>query len=273
MRGANRFLQSLSAVAITVAPALGGGVNPWADSVVSFNPGVNPIPGYSTASVVLGSPERYTGEGGFPNVVSIFNPPYLPEEILSVGEGGSLVVQFDEPITNDPSHRFGVDLLIFGNTFFADFVPSDGLIDSGLPLYGDDPLEISVSADGVNFVSLGAFTQGLFPTQGYSDSGPYDGAPGAQLANFQRPVDPSLAISDFVGLTYDHALALYDGSGGGLPVDIAASGLNAVSFVRIDVPELMDAQFSIEIDAFASVPEPAPLASIGLIACAFRRKR
>ena len=49
--------------------------DPFADSVLAYDAGSNPAPGYTDPSSALGSPERFTGERVFPGVVSPFNPP------------------------------------------------------------------------------------------------------------------------------------------------------------------------------------------------------
>src|SRR5262249_17490178 len=87
-------------------------------------------------------------------------------------------------------------------------------------------------------------------------------------SNFLRPVNPSLTLADFNGLSYAQSLALYDGSGGGTPIDIGPTGLASVSLVRISLPDDGNPGTSLrgEIHAFASVPEPA---GIALIPCSF----
>jgi outer membrane protein assembly factor BamB len=249
--------------------------DPWADRVVAFESGTTPTPGYDDSQTVIGSPERFTGEGVYPGVVSIFNPPWGTDEIVSIGEGGYLVVEFDEPILEDPDHPFGVDLIIFGNGGFVDEDWPNGRIGSPPAMFGTDDMLVSISTDGEEFVELGLFAEGLFPAQGYLDSGPYDGTPGMLLTDLTLPVDPALTLADFAGLTYAEALALYDGSGGGTPIDIAASGLEEVRLVRIDVLDdgNPDTELNAEIDAFAAVPEPGAALLLGclMVVCALRR--
>jgi hypothetical protein len=75
---------------------------------------------------------------------------------------------------------------------------------------------IEISADGEKWhVIPGIVADGLYPTIGFLDSGPYDQTPGEVPSDFTRPVDPSLSLSDFMGLSNDDVIALYDGSGGG----------------------------------------------------------
>src|SRR5262245_19793021 len=65
----------------------------YAAAVVSYNAGATPAAGFITPAASLGSPERLTGEGSFPGVVSPFNPPFLASEIVSVGEGGQITLR------------------------------------------------------------------------------------------------------------------------------------------------------------------------------------
>src|SRR5438552_14156984 len=88
------------------------GDDPFADSVVEYNPGTGASPAYMNPLTALGSPERFTGEGIFPSVVSAFSPPFGTDEIVSIGAGGHLTVHFNSPITNDPNNLYGIDLLI-----------------------------------------------------------------------------------------------------------------------------------------------------------------
>ncbi|MCH7848581.1 MAG: hypothetical protein IIB53_09495, partial [Planctomycetes bacterium] len=231
-----RMVAAIGAIMIILSPVLAdpGGDDPYADEWIAYDPGENAAKGYTNPDVVLGSPERFTGElAGFPGVVSIFNSPFGTDEIVSIGEGGFLTLAFDEPITNDPAHRFGVDFIIFGNAFFLDADWPNGRIGDPAILAAEGPLRVSVSSDGVDFTSLGDVMEGLFPTQGYLDSGPYDVTRGNVPSDFTRPVDPALSLEDFAGLTFPQVLDLYQGSGGGIPIDIAASGLEAVRCILI----------------------------------------
>ena len=140
-------------------------------------------------------------------------------------------------------------------------------------MFGLDSMRVAVSADGTHFVDLGEFTEGLFPAQGYLDSGPYDDHPGLVPSDFTLPLNPALSTADFAGLSFVEALALFDGSGGGTPIDIGAANLAEVRFVRISVPDDGNPEtfLNAEIDAFARVPEPA--GALGLIALALLRRR
>lgn len=256
----------LFAVLGCAAPALAGS---FASLVVSYNPGSTASSGYTTPGVALGSPERMTGElFGSPGVVSLFNSPFAPDEIVSIGEGGSLTVRFDEPIQDDASNLYGVDLILFGNAGFilGDFV--NQTITDPAALFGEDNALIEVSQNGIDFFPVPANADTLFPTQGYLDSGLFDEAPGSLPTDFFRPVNPALSLADFDGLTYAGALALYDGSGGGTPIDIGSTGLFEASYVRISVLDDGNTGTSLnaEMDAFARVPEPSAIVLLAVAA-------
>lgn len=238
--------------------------DPWADEVISYDPGVGAEEGYTNSQAALGEPERYTGEGSWPGAVTPFNPAWLPEEVVSIGGGGHLTVRFDEPIRDDPAHRYGVDFILFGNGSFGDADWPNGQV-SGL--WEEGPFSVSVSADGVNFVALpGEHHDAMFPAVGYLDLlDPYAVDPGIVPSNFTKPVDPALAYDDFHGADLSEILAIYDGSGGGLPLDIGVTGLSEVCYVRVDVSA---GATSPEFDAFVAVPEPASGLLLGVCLCA-----
>jgi hypothetical protein len=223
--------------------------DPWADTVVSFAAGVDGNPAYGDPTTTIGDPERFTGEGIFPGVVSPFNPAFGTDEIVSIGVGGALVVQFDEPVTDDPGNPFGIDLLVFGNAGFIDSAFPSGIVGG---MFGADGGVIEVSADGAAWVEItGVLADGPFPTLGYEDGGPYDAVPGTIETSFTRPVDPALSMGDLLGLDLDAVRQLYAGAGGGAGVDLAGTGLASISYVRISNPP--DGAGPLEIDAFSDV--------------------
>jgi len=248
------------------------GADPWADHVVSYTPGASADANYPDASSALGSPTRFTGVtspyGSFPGAVTPFNPAFGDGEIVSIGTGGSLTVSFDEPVRNDPANPFGIDLLVFGNSFFSD--PSFAPIAANLVAGGG---QIEVSSNGVAWhLASGVGADGLFPTIGYQDlSDPFGGPAGSVLTDFTRPVDPAF---DWHGKDLSQLIAGYGGSGGGAGVDIGALGLSEISYVRLSLAPGQTGH--IEIDALSDVAVPAPGGF--MIACAaglrmLRRRR
>jgi hypothetical protein len=238
---------------VLLAAATAHASDPWADSVVSYVEGAGVSSGYNTPATALGEPTRFTGVGAFPGAVTPFNPAFLGSELVSIGTGGHLIVRFDEPVIDDPSNPFGIDLLVFGNSGYEDAGFPAG-INAGL-FGGGEGGVIEVSADGSNwFTVTGVGADAEFPTLGYLDlTDPYATSPGTALSDFTRPVDPAL---NTLGMSFAQIVAAYGGSGGGAGVDLSSVGLAAISFVRITpgpgaaIPD---------IDGFADVsPVPAP---------------
>ncbi len=242
--------------------------NPLANSVVSYFPGSNPVPGYTDPNSALGDPTRYTGVGVFPSAVTPFNPPFLGSEVVSIGVGGSLTLRFDQPIANDPLNPYGVDLLIFGNAFYNDASYPSGIVD-GIVSAGRG--QVDVSMDGTNWFTVpGRPADAEFPTLGYTDlTDPYALSPGNVLSDFTRPVNPALNTA---GMTFAQLVAAYNGSGGGSGVDLASVGLPVIQFVRIVNPA--GSNTTVEIDAVtdvSSVPTPGACVVLGAAAHDARR--
>ncbi len=259
--------------------------DPWADNVVEYIPGtgisndfVTSTP-YDDATTAIGEPTRFTSDAAnFGGATTPLQAAFRNDEIVSIGNGGSLTISFDEPVTDDPNNPYGIDLLIFGNSFLSGnfFNPDFSFNPAGVagPLVSEGGV-VELSVDGVNFVTVPNFdADGLYPTYGYADLlDPFPTAAGNLPTDFTQPVDPAF---DVVGKTFAEVLVGYDGSGGGAGIDIGALGFSEISFVRISNPT--GATSVPEIDAFAdvaAVPEPTSLTLAGLMACAalLSRKR
>ncbi|MFQ5513181.1 MAG: hypothetical protein ACE5FG_01995 [Myxococcota bacterium] len=238
---------------------------PFAVDVRSYVEGRDTGPAFRDPNAALGAPAQETGFGD----VTPFNAPFTGAALVQIGPGGELVVHFDHRIEDDPRNPFGIDLLVFGNAFF--FNPDFTGPVLALDVFAEAG-DISVSQTGQAWIPIpGVSADGLFPTQGYTDSsGPFTDD-GRTPADFTRPVDPAL---DWLGRSFDEIVALYAGAGGGTGIDLAVTGLPWIQLVRISLPS--DAPGPVEIDAFADVaaPEPASvLLSVGLAALALRRFR
>lgn len=241
--------------------------DPYATTVLNYAQGSNAVSGYTNPATALGEPTRFTGVGVFPSAVTPFNPPFMASEVVSIGEGGSITLAFDHAISNDPSHFFGMDLLIFGNAFYIDSNWPAGTVGG---FFGGGGL-IEVSSDLDTWVPIpGTPALGQFPTLGYSDlTDPYATEPGSTPSDFTRPVDPSFNPT---GLSFAQLVAGYNGSGGGTGIDIAAAGLSSISYLRISNP--IGSGGAIAIDGVAAVAPTPGVAVVfaGMAALAVRQR-
>lgn len=258
---------AILACAALTTPVLAG---PFATSVLSYDAGSNAAAGYTDAATALGAAERFTGEGVFPSGVTPFNPAFGTDEIVSVGSGGHLTLGFDAAITNNAAHAYGIDLIVFSNAGFIDTSWSDadpandgsGAVGTNPGLFGaGGEATVQVSANGVDWFTAAVTTLDLFPTLGYSDfTSPTPGAPGLTETDFSRAIDPSLGLPDLAGMSFDQLIDLYDGSGGGIGIDIASTGLESAGYVRF----LNESGSAFEIDAVSVVPAPGALLALGM---------
>lgn len=204
--------------------------------------------GYTNALAALGEPSRVT-PGQFGGPVDPFSPPFLRDQLVSVGAGGSLTVRFAAPVPNDPTHPFGLDFLIFGNAGFVitnGNFSGGGITDGALFSANAGATRVWVSADNTNYFLLNPSrapgVDGYYPTDGTGD--------------FSLPVNPKFGAAHFSGRDLSNLRALYDGSGGGTGFDIGwaqdAAGkpvtLDRIQFVRVEV-----ISGASEIDAFSAV--------------------
>lgn len=228
----------------------------FADVVLSYNPGTGFSSGFTNTSTVLGAPT---------STATPFAPAFRNTQLLSIGAGGSVTVQFTSPIQHDSSHPYGLDFSIFGNSFFVE----SGTTANG-SIFGSAPgsTRVSVSQDGVNFYVL---NPALAPTVNYAF--PTDG-----IGDPSLPVNPTLMPSDFAGLDINGIRSLYNGSAGGSSYDIAwaqDSQGNSVDLSSIDYVEVDVLSGKAQIDSFSAVPEPSTFAFLapGLAVLALQFKK
>ncbi len=263
-----RSLSVLVGIAVVcVAPVQRASAAPFfASEVVSYDPGATAIAGYTTPSAALDMPDGVTGEGVYPGVVSMFNPPWMTDEIVSIGEGGHLTLKFAQSVPVAPGPQVGV----FTNVGLVDANYPNGVNTDPAQVFADKSALVEVSANGALWFSLGVVPLNI-PTSYYLNAGPYDGAAPAvpQVADFAKPFVGSL--SDFDGMTYAEALVLLDGSAGGTWLDLSAVGLGQVQYIRFSVAddgdELNDDHFEVFAAALVEsgvAPEPATGALLGL---------
>ena len=200
--------------------------------------------------------------------MSPFNPPFLSNEIVSVGESGQITLR----LSNYAIPQAGglPEIGVFESVGIADENYPNGQAGSPPFAFGPDSAVVEVSPDGINWISLGKLLFNL-PSNGYTDlSNPFSDVPGSALSDFQQPFVGSL--SSFDGLPYSHPtnvdmLDLLAGSGGGTWIDISSTGLAQVGYLRFSVPDDGTAtNQNFELDAVSishaalgapTVPEPS----------------
>ncbi|NIA21538.1 MAG: PEP-CTERM sorting domain-containing protein [Anaerolineaceae bacterium] len=248
--------------------------DPWADTVVSYNAG--DATDFTNSAAALGEPSRTTA--AWPSgteSVRMTVAPWQDSEVLKIGNGGHLVVAFNEAVQNDPLNPFGVDLLVFTNLALASSDwPANQTIGSPLFSFGGQIGQVYVSQDNATWYEV-TDPGTMFPTQGYLSPEADAWATGAAPTSYTLPVDPSLPLDIFAGLTLTQAQAIYGGSGGGMGVDLSnleggTVNLDWISYVKIEGP-------TNAVDGFAdvAVPEPATMTMLGagLAALVLRRRR
>ncbi|QEG33384.1 PEP-CTERM sorting domain-containing protein [Bythopirellula goksoeyrii] len=264
-------------LAMLVLAAPSNALAQHAVEVLSYDSGSTPASGFTSSSAALGIPERDTGEGVFPGEVTLFNPPWLDSEIVSIGEGGFLELRLSNYVLADPT---GPELGVFTNVGFIDVDFPNGQIGSPPGIFGADSAEVSVSEDGLTWFNLGEILFDL-PTQGYADTS------GTIPLDFQQPFTGVLA--DFAGLPFENAvnpdaLELLAGSGGGTWLDISGAPFSQIGYVRFAVADDLDSNTSLnfELDGVSistsamggPVPEPGTclLLAGALSMASFRRR-
>ncbi|MHC4122014.1 MAG: hypothetical protein ACYSSI_00440 [Planctomycetota bacterium] len=209
-------------------------------------------------------------------VVSVYSA-FRSFEVVTVGDGGELILKFNHPVEDDENNPYGIDLIIFGNAqqeamqYWLNGDPNLFMIQSSDMI--EEPGVVSVSQDGLNWYR---YTNGLYadtfaPTFGriYDPNNP-DKSIGswndfwAEPTNPTVPVDPLLTSGDTAGMTVAEMSQIYGSSAGGTGFDLDESSMDWILYVRIEGNESVTP----EIDAVADVSccgdykHPSPLGDI-----------
>lgn len=204
---------------------------------------------YSDPASVLGKPHALnSGWGSCPaGPVSMIEPSFGTDpltgatKIVTIAADQEIIVKFDHPVVNDENNPFGIDLIVFGNPMFIyggwANIPYTNPIQDPTGVFAE-AVTVSVSPDGENWYTYtdGPFADDLFPTQVVKmlPDGNFRDERGRFLENnFTLPVDPSLTVDDFGGITMYEADELYAGSGGGTGYDLTDSGFDSIQYVKL----------------------------------------
>ncbi|HEV2294998.1 MAG TPA: hypothetical protein VGR35_14180 [Tepidisphaeraceae bacterium] len=250
---------------------------------------------YSDTSRATGAPHPIVDEGQFYQAsLNPYNPHWETTQLTAIGRGGSITLQYAQPMVVGAGHEIGV--FTSASLGDADF---DGVVDSPVKTFAGDEYGaertavVEVAGPDGNFVSLGRV---IFdkPTNYYSNvPGPYvDPATFSGIvADFDKPFTADLSV--FEGKNFSQVIAALEGSAGGTWIDVPTdAGLTQISFVRFSdtmwrtadgsLVETRSSRFDASyvkpadlfIDAVAVVPEPgAAGAGVVLAAGALLRRR
>ncbi|MDB5174954.1 MAG: hypothetical protein JWN51_3727 [Phycisphaerales bacterium] len=200
-----------------------------ADQVVSYAAG-NARADYQIPAAALGNLSGDTGFGG----LNPFNPPFSHNDIVIVGEGGSLTLHLSN---NVPTN--GKNLGVYVNDGYTDTsAGGTGQTNAGPSGFSAFPNAIvSVSQDGNAWYALSQQPMS-FPvaTNYYTDtaiSGNFQ-ALGTQHASQSLPYLGT--AQQLANSSYDQIKAAFNGSAGGNWLDLKGVPLPAINYVRFDVP-------------------------------------
>ena len=226
-------LRSLAILASATAGAISwqpiGAAPVTADQAV-YSPGNAPA-NYQNPNAALGSLNGDTGFGG----LHPFNPAYSPNDIVQVGEGGSLTLHLSTPVAPN-----GFNLGVHSNVGLQDVsVDGSGLTDGTASNLGQvSRASVSVSQDGIHFVALNGGNPVTFsnPTNYYTDTPILNyfqtTLPGQAHASQSKPY---LGIAPFVSNTYEQIKTTLNQSAGGTWLDLRGTVPTAVNYVRFTV--------------------------------------
>lgn len=275
MRPSQIIIATLGLVVVINATA-----SPFATEIVRASGSFGPVP-YHDPNSVLGAPATsFRDSFGAVSRVKLVEAAYnvaptnsgllTTNLLLTIGAGDEIIARFDQPVPDDPAHPYGVDLLVFGNSFFTPNKFVNDSTDMGACVLSgaifSEPLKVSVSPGFTGQPGEVANDPDTWPWYRY-DNGPYADSAfpthaykwnrattnwTSDLMDFTKPVNPALqSVLSAGGLTAADGIDLYVGSGGGTGFDLRESGFAAIQYVKV---EGIDPYFSDgEIDAFASV--------------------
>ncbi len=183
--------------------------DPWADSVVAFSPG--PGAGFGEPYFpdnVLGPPD---------SMATPTSPSCSPRELLSLGTGGSIILEFVDNIIVD---KEGPDFTVFENPFYIGGDTTKSYAETGIVAVGQDGIKfVEFPYDPETFAGLA----GVTPTNGAADPTDPTGSGGDSFdlaevglafARFVRITDADSLVQDSgPSFDLDAVVAIHSSSG------------------------------------------------------------
>ncbi len=223
--------------------------NDFAVQVVSTND-IDAAAPYNQPAAALGRPTLKFIDHYMPHQTSIIHrtkiveapywtDPNTNDVITEISSGGQITVNMGRKVFDDPNNPYGVDLIIYGNSFFSasgyggsevDDFADLGVATLSTGIFGHSTT-VSVSQDGANWYSFSNLSE-IFPDNAYRWDDPNHSWTDEQL-NPTKPLNPYIYTNNFGGQTVASGLDQFVGEAGGTGFDLKASGLPWIQYIRV----------------------------------------
>lgn len=244
--------------------------NDFAVQIVSTN-NVYTVSPYNVPAAVLGRPTlKFTDHFGLGaqkgkiDRSKVIEPPYWTDPqsnnvITEINPGGQITVNMGRKVYDDPNNPYGIDLIVYGNSFYTASGYTGGAVTDGsdmgtvkIPsgsasgIYGHTTV-VSVSQDGINWYSYPQVPV-LYPDDTYR----WDNTNHCwteEEMNATKPLNPTMSFS--ANSTVANVLDQFIGACGGTGYDLKAVGLPWIQYVRVSA--ITNAGAYTVIDAIGAV--------------------
>ncbi|MHC4216104.1 MAG: hypothetical protein ACYSWP_22350 [Planctomycetota bacterium] len=254
--------------------------NDFAIEVVSYDD--RNVSSHKDPCTALGRPSVDVDYFGVDRPVVPVYAVWEEHQVVKVGFEGHLVLKFSHKVGDDDNNPYGVDFIVFGNSFqgIGGGTNWEYQDPATVTINSDDvftePGLVSVSQDGVTWYTYNdpnlPRADTFAPTLGrmYDPNNAVDAYPSwenlwwADVTNPTIPLDPNLTSADFVGRTIAEVCTIYGQSAGGTgfdlldlaPQDYTAlaedeqTGRKWIQYIKV---ECTDSIYETEVDAVADV--------------------
>jgi hypothetical protein len=237
--------------------------NDFAVQIVSTN-NIDHASPYNDPTAILNRPTlRFYDpfDGNVTDRVSVIDPPFnvTPaggKVITEIKTAGQITVNMGRRIYDDPNNPYGIDFIVYGNSFFSASGAS-GFISDATDLDtttlgsspGGHPTIVSVSQDGTNWYTYPTTTS-LFADEAYrwDDT---NASWTSEEMNPTKPLNPYIDTNNFGGQSVASGLDQFIGAAGGTGYALKSSGFPWIQYVRVQA-ETNANQYTV-IDAIAAV--------------------